>query len=253
MLLIRNTLEVMHCELNLAKNILKTITGKKDSVRVRRDLQRWNMRRHLWLTPHPRKPGKMVKPRASYVLTEEEFDKFARCIESLQLPSGYLADLKKSIRKKNFGGLKSHDYHILMQQVMPLALWGLMEPGPRMAVICICKIFCRLCTKVYNPLDFPSLEADVAETMALAEIEFPPSFFDVMTHLPIHLAKELDLCGPVSARWMYPVVYESPEGLRAEHGPSRGEHGGRVSEGRVHRFYNGIPPRLRGHYKTSMG
>ena len=195
----------MHCELNLAKNILKTITGKKDSVKVRRDLQRRNMRRHLWLTPHPRKPGKMVKPRASYVLTEEEFEKFARCIESLKVPSGYSADLKKSIRKKNFGGLKSHDYHILMQQVMPLALQGLMERGPCMAVMRICKIFRRLCTKVYNPLDFPSLEADVAETMALAEIEFPPSFFDVMTHLPIHLAKELDLCGPVSARWMYPV------------------------------------------------
>ena len=115
MLLIQNTLDVMHCELNLAKNILKTITGKKDIVKVRRDLQRRNMRRHLWLTPHPQKPGKMVKPRASYVLTEEEFEKFAWCIESLKVPSGYSADLKKSIQKKNFGGLKSHDYHILMQ------------------------------------------------------------------------------------------------------------------------------------------
>ena len=205
LLLIRNILDVMHCKLNLAKNILKTITGKKDSVKVRRDLQRRNLRRHLWLTPHPRKPGKMVMPRASYVLTKEEFDKFTRCIESLKLPSGYSANLKKSIRKKNFGGLKSHDYHILMQQLMPLALRGLMQPGPRMAVIRICRVFRHLCTKVYNPMDFPSLEADVAETMALAEIEFPPSFFDVMTHLPIHLAKELDLCGPVSARWMYPV------------------------------------------------
>ena len=80
-----------------------------------------------------------------------------------------------------------------------------MQLGPLMAVMQICRVFRRLCTKVYNPVDFPSLEADVAKSMALAEIEFPPSFFDVMTHLPIHLAKELDLCGPVSARWMYPV------------------------------------------------
>ena len=121
LLLIRNTLDIMHYEVNLAKNILKTITGKKDSVHVRRDLQRRNVRRHLWLTPHPSKPGTMVKPRASYVLTEEEFQMFAKCIESLKLPSGYSADLKKSIRKKNFGGLKSHDYHILMQQLMPVA------------------------------------------------------------------------------------------------------------------------------------
>ena len=94
----------MHCKVNLAKNILKTITSKKDTVQVKRDLQRQNVRRHLWLTPHPRKPGKMVKPRASYVLTEEEFETFANCIESLKLPSGYSADLKKSIRKKNLEG-----------------------------------------------------------------------------------------------------------------------------------------------------
>ena len=203
LLLIWNTLDVMHYEVNLAKNILKTITGKKDSVHVRRDLQRRNVRRHLWFTPHPSKPGTMVKPRASYVLTEEEFQMFAKCIESLKLTSGYSADLKKS--KKNFGGLKSHNYHILMQQLMPVALRDLMEPGPRMAVMRICKVFRCLCTKVYNPADFPSLEADVAESLALLEMEFPLSFFDVMTHLPYHLVKELDLCSPVSARWMYPV------------------------------------------------
>ena len=69
----------------------------------------------------------------------------------------------------------------------------------------MCKVFRRLCTKVYNPASFASLEADVAESMALLEIEFPPFFFDIMTHMPYHLAKELDLCRPVSARWIYPV------------------------------------------------
>lgn len=195
----------MHCEMNLAKNFLKTISGKKDTVKVRRDLQRRNVRRHLWLTPHPRTAGKMVKPQASYVLSEQEFQKFVKCIQDLKTPSGYSSDLSKCLHKKNFGGLKSHDYHILMQQIMPLALRDLMEPGPRMAIMRMCRVFRRLGTKVYNPADFPSLEADVAESMALLEIEFPPSFFDIMTHLPYHLAKELDLCGPVSARWMYPV------------------------------------------------
>ena len=41
--------------------------------------------------------------------------------------------------------------------------------------------------------------------MALLEMEFPLSFFDIMTHLPYHLVQELDLCGPMSARWMYLV------------------------------------------------
>jgi hypothetical protein len=34
---------------------------------------------------------------------------------------------------------------------------------------------------------------------------FPPAFFDIMMHLPIHLAEEAKLGGPVCYRWMYPI------------------------------------------------
>ncbi|XP_042459548.1 uncharacterized protein LOC122043134 [Zingiber officinale] len=34
---------------------------------------------------------------------------------------------------------------------------------------------------------------------------FPPSFFDIMVHLTIHLATEVQLAGPVHYRWMYPI------------------------------------------------
>jgi hypothetical protein len=74
-----------------------------------------------------------------------------------------------------------------------------------MAVMRMSKVYRRICTKVYNPAKFESLQADVAESMALLEMEFPLSFFDIMTHLSYHLVQELDLCGQVSTRWMYPV------------------------------------------------
>jgi hypothetical protein len=191
--------------MNLAKNFLKIISGIKDTVKVRRDLQRCKIRRHLWLTAHSERGGKLMKPHASYVLTPVEFELFAQTIESLKTPIAYSSSLGKHIRGKKFGSLKSHDYHVLMQQIMPLALRGLLEPGARMAIMRMCKIFRRLCTKVYNPADFESLQLDVAESMALLEMEFPPSFFDIMTHLPYYLVEELDLCGPVSTRWMYPI------------------------------------------------
>jgi hypothetical protein len=54
---------------------------------------------------------------------------------------------------------------------------------------------------VYNPAEFQSLEAD----MALLEMEFPPSFFNIMTHLPYHIVQELNMCGLVTKRWMYPM------------------------------------------------
>ena len=49
------------------------------------------------------------------------------------------------------------------------------------------------------------LREDTAITLCMIEKEFPPAFFDVMTHLLVHLVEELDICGPVHVRWMYPM------------------------------------------------
>jgi len=34
---------------------------------------------------------------------------------------------------------------------------------------------------------------------------FPPSFFDIMVHLLVHLVREIKFCGLVYLRWMYPI------------------------------------------------
>jgi hypothetical protein len=159
----------------------------------------------LWLIPKVGRSGKVLKPAAPYVLNDKEFKVFATTIESIKTSSRHSSNLGKHIRSKKFGGLKSHDYHVLMQQPLSLGLRGLLQPGPRKPVMRMCKVFRRLYTKVYNPAEFDSLQADVAESMALLEMEFPPSFFDIMTLLLYHLVQELDLCSPVTTRWMYPI------------------------------------------------
>jgi len=47
--------------------------------------------------------------------------------------------------------------------------------------------------------------ASIRETLCRLEMIFPPAFFDIMVHLPVHLAEEAALGGPVCYRWMYPV------------------------------------------------
>ena len=74
-----------------------------------------------------------------------------------------------------------------------------------MMVMRLYKVFKRICTKVYNLAEFESLESNVVESLVLQKMEFPPLFFDIMTHLPYHLVDKLDLYGPITARWMYPV------------------------------------------------
>lgn len=48
------------------------------------------------------------------------------------------------------------------------------------------------------------MQADLVETVCELEKYFPPSFFDIMIHLSVHLVKEVVEYGPVFFRWMYP-------------------------------------------------
>jgi hypothetical protein len=59
--------------------------------------------------------------------------------------------------------------------------------------------------KVVNPNDIPSFKMYVAETLPMLEMWFPLGFFDIMSHLLIHLVENLDVCGPIGARWCYPI------------------------------------------------
>ena len=48
------------------------------------------------------------------------------------------------------------------------------------------------------------MELDIPIILCKLEQFLPPSFFDSMEHLPVHLAYEARICGPVQYRWMYP-------------------------------------------------
>ncbi len=56
---------------------------------------------------------------------------------------------------------------MLMQQLMPLALKGLMQPHVRLALMRLNRVFCIICAKVWDPRDFQALRDDVATTLSL--------------------------------------------------------------------------------------
>jgi len=47
------------------------------------------------------------------------------------------------------------------------------------------------------------LKVELAKTMCILEKVFPPTCFDVMSHMVVHLMEELDMCGPIHTQWMY--------------------------------------------------
>jgi hypothetical protein len=202
---IRHILDAMHCEKNFCENIMKTIWGLKDTLKVRLDMAEAEIRSDLHAVEGG-PGGAWLLPQAPYVLSEEEKALFVKIIRDLKTPSNYVGQLAKRISADGeLKGLKSHDYHVLMQQILPLCLRTMLTPEVRKAIIRICRVFTRLCTKSVDPSTMPELMEETAVTLCMLEKVFPPSFFDVMSHLPIHLVQQLDICGPVHTRWMYPM------------------------------------------------
>ena len=54
----------------------------------------------------------------------------------------------------------------------------------------------------YDTPDLAKLQNDVVQCLVSFELVFPPSFFDIMTHL-VHLVKEIFILGPVFLHNMF--------------------------------------------------
>jgi hypothetical protein len=76
-----------------------------------------------------------------------------------------------------------------------------------------------------DPSTIVELLDETTLTMYLFKKVFSMSFFDVMTHLPIHLEEQLDICGPRHTIWMYPMERY----LKALKGYVRSEHSQKTS------------------------
>jgi len=76
---------------------------------------------------------------------------------------------KKTYYGKKFRVNESHDWHMLMQQLMPLRLRGLMQPHVQLALMWLNKNFHVICAKVWDPREFQALRDDVATTLSLLE------------------------------------------------------------------------------------
>ncbi|KAI9083341.1 hypothetical protein K1719_034707 [Acacia pycnantha] len=62
----------------------------------------------------------------------------------------------------------------------------------------------EICASEINVEKLRHLEASMPITLCKLEMIFPPSLFDSMEHLPVHLAYEAKVGGPQQYRWMYP-------------------------------------------------
>ncbi|KAL1299879.1 hypothetical protein AAHE18_18G139200 [Arachis hypogaea] len=204
--LVRHCLDVMHIEKNVLDNIMNTVMDTdrtKDNEKARLDLAELCKRPDL----HLRHVGDNCwsKPKAAYTLTSEQQQDVYRWVQQLRFPDGYASNLARcvSLSQGRFIGMKSHDCHIFMQCLLPTAFrelpTNIWKPLTELS-----QFFKDLCSTTLKVHDLEVMEQNIPIILCKLERIFPPGFFNVMEHLPIHLAYEARVCGPVQYRWMYP-------------------------------------------------
>jgi hypothetical protein len=109
------------------------------------------------------------------------------------------------LEKCKVHGLKTHDCHILLQQVIPAALRGLVRKDIYEAIAELGNFFRQLCSKTLRVDVLHRMKDDIPVILCKLERIFPPAFFDVMVHLAVHLPEEAILRGPMHYGWMYPI------------------------------------------------
>jgi hypothetical protein len=192
----------MHVEHNISANVLKHLFGEKDTLGTRRDMEEVHVCPWLWLQ---RRGSIFVKPMAPYVFNSNETHEFLELVSSIRAPTSYVAVFKKHVARQRLTTMKSHDHHVMIQQILLKRVRNILLPNVHQTIIRLCKCFQKICMKVVNLDDIPSLKVYVAETLSMLKMWFPPGFSDIMIHLLIHLMEDLDVCGPVGARWCYPI------------------------------------------------
>ncbi|WVZ76811.1 hypothetical protein U9M48_024742 [Paspalum notatum var. saurae] len=169
-LMLPYNIDLMHQERNVAESIISMCfdTDKtKDNVKARKYLAEICDR--PWLEIQINSNGK----EKTYIL---------KWLQTLKFPDRYATNIKRAVNVStgNLNGLKSRDYHILIEWFLPVISKKLTRELEKGILVLLCKM----------------------------KKKIPPSLFNVMQHLLLHLPWEALVGGPIQFGWMYPAERE---------------------------------------------
>jgi hypothetical protein len=128
-------------------------------------------------------------------------------MKRLKFPDGYAPGLRRSVNMTTgkLNGLKSHNYHIIMERLMPVMFWGYFDDVVWMVLAELSYFYRQLCAKEIVVEMMQKLKKEIPVLLCNMEKKFPPGFFNPIQHLLIHLLYEAKVGGPVQYRWMYHI------------------------------------------------
>jgi hypothetical protein len=149
--------------------------------------------------------GNECRPRAPYCLKTKDRKQIFLWLKTLKFPDRYAANIKRavSVAKGKLNGLKSHDYHIIMERLLPVMFRGYLDDEVWRMLAELSYFYRQICAKEISRSLMEEFENAIAVLVCKMEKTFPPGFMTVMQHLLVHLPWEAKVGGPAQFRWMY--------------------------------------------------
>ncbi|RDX66644.1 hypothetical protein CR513_54568, partial [Mucuna pruriens] len=113
--LLRHNIDVMHTERNVFMNVFDTVMDINDTHKARMGIAKIGNRKELELKDNS--CVKLFKPKAAYALTNSQR------VKELKLLDRYASNLDGcvDVNQGKLHGMKSHDCHVFMQRLLPIA------------------------------------------------------------------------------------------------------------------------------------
>ena len=189
-LLINHLLDPMHIFKNVGEVLWKTITGKKESKGQRDDLQDQGRMQEMWVCT--KADGKVVLPRAPWVLSKVEEQQVKKTISEFRTPTGLMHCLKGAFTKHDdLTGLKSHDWHKFLQFVLPIAIKDCLTEDIRATIYKISSLVCWISSKEIRRDSIDAARLNSIEAVCMVEKYFPTSILTIQMHLLVHVVDEV--------------------------------------------------------------
>jgi hypothetical protein len=140
---------------------------------------------------------KWEKPQARYRLNRAQKREILKWFQELRFPDGYAANLQRGVNFETMrnNGLKSHDYHIFIERLLPVMVRGYVPKNIWQVLAELSFFFRQLCAKEIDPVVISSMECQALVLLCKLEKIFPLAFFNPMQHLIMHLPYEARMGG----------------------------------------------------------
>jgi hypothetical protein len=157
---VHHSIDVMHVEKNVCESLLRTLLntyGKTmDHGHAQADLNKMGIGLELWLDDSVKG---MELPTTCITLSRQE--EFCEFLKNVKVPSGYSMNVSRLISFPNLKVafiVKSHDYHVLLTQMIDVGIQNILLVNVREAIMNFCFFLNAIAQKVLSEEALESLE-----------------------------------------------------------------------------------------------